>query len=91
MGGNIDKAILVTGLVGVEAPTFSRESAHRWRLGQPLRAGCPIPPKRFLVLISVRGCVDPRAIVRLEGLYHIFIPKMKMKLEIICVTPVESQ
>jgi hypothetical protein len=33
-----------------------------------LRPGHPLPPGRFLVLISVRGCVDPGIIVRLEGL-----------------------
>jgi hypothetical protein len=32
------------------------------------RAGRPLPPGRFLVLISVRGGVDPRDIVRLGGL-----------------------
>jgi hypothetical protein len=33
-----------------------------------LRAGCIFTLGRFLVIISDRGCVDPRAIVRLEGL-----------------------
>jgi hypothetical protein len=49
-----------------EAPTFSRQSAHRRRWGcQPYApAGRRLPPGRFLVLISV----DHGPIVRLEGL-----------------------
>jgi hypothetical protein len=35
--------------------------------GEAVSAGQPVPPGRFLVLISVRGWLDPRAIVRIRS------------------------
>jgi hypothetical protein len=46
-----------------------------------LRAGRSLPPGRFLVLISARGLVDPRAIVRLEGLGQLKNPVTSAGIE----------
>jgi hypothetical protein len=45
------------------------------------RAARPLPPGRFLVLISVRGRVDPRDIVLLEVLGQLKIPMTSSGIE----------
>jgi hypothetical protein len=69
-------ATIVSGHPSVCLLVSTREplDGYRWNvIGtsvrlSALRAGCPLLPGRFLVLISDRGWVDPRVIVRLEAL-----------------------
>jgi hypothetical protein len=46
-----------------------------------LISGRPLPPGRFLVLISVKGRVDPRAIVRVEGIGQLRNPNTSSRIE----------
>jgi hypothetical protein len=46
-----------------------------------LRAGRPLPPGILLVLICIRGSIDPGAIMRLEGLGQLKNPMTSSEIE----------
>jgi hypothetical protein len=68
----------------IEAPTFSRKSAHRWRWGcQPYApAGCSLPPGRFLVLISVSSWLHYKAIARLQVIAQLKNPMTSTEIDL---------
>jgi hypothetical protein len=81
------KAIPVTGREGSEGCETSRLPhfldsllTDGVRLSAPC-TGCPLPPGRFMVLISIRGWVDPSAIVWLEGLGQLKNPMTSLGIE----------
>jgi hypothetical protein len=66
------------GLLDIEAPTLFRQLVHRRWWGQPWAPAALYPPGRFLVFISVRGLVNPRAIVELVGLGQLKNPVISL-------------
>jgi hypothetical protein len=76
------KAIPVSGHEGPQGCETSRLSHFLDnRLTDGGEVVSPLPPGRFLVLIYVRGRVDPRVIARLEGLGQLKNPMTSLGIE----------
>ena len=70
------------GCQEVKPPIFSWQSAHEGGTFASLRHRPPLSPQEiFLVHISVRVWVDPRAILRPEGLSQWKIPMTPQEIE----------
>jgi hypothetical protein len=66
----------------VEAPTFSRQSAHRWQWGcQPYAPAALYPDEDFWHAFLLRGWVDSKAIVLLKGLGQLENPVTSLGTE----------